>query len=73
MEHMRTFHDLPYEDASTPEEMYGDCAAAGARLHVPAPRRTTRAQAPGLGTTTAHQVVVDPAAARLARSLFDGD
>jgi hypothetical protein len=73
MEHTRTFHTLPYEDASTPEEMYGDCAAAGARLHVPAPRRMTRAHALTPGAMPAHSIVVDPTAARLASSLFDGD
>jgi len=30
---------LAYDDASTPHDMYGDCQAAGANLHLPV--RTT--------------------------------
>lgn len=26
---------LPYDDPSTPHEMYGDCEAVGANLHLP--------------------------------------
>jgi len=73
MEPHRTFHELAYEDQSTPQEMYGDCAAAGARLHVPTPRRTPRSHSPRLADLPHHRVVVDPAAARLAGRLFDGD
>jgi hypothetical protein len=33
---MSATHRLPYDDASTPQEMYDDCAAAGRNLHLPA-------------------------------------
>ncbi|CAM3290961.1 hypothetical protein NODU109028_09660 [Nocardioides dubius] len=61
---------LPYDDAVSPHEMFGDCQAAGAALGVAVtPDQVSPALAPPASQTDLRQVAVPASAAQLAGSL----
>ena len=66
---------VPYEDASSPNDMHGDCEEAKRNLRVPLPRRaqalTTALSAATPERVKAPALAVSDKLAKMADALFD--
>lgn len=66
---------VPYEDASSPTELHGDCAEAKRNIRVPLPRRAAEVVTAVAGAAPvrakAPVVAVSDRVARMADAFFD--
>lgn len=66
---------VPYEDASSPAEMHGDCAEAKRNIQVPLPRRAVEVASAVAGVAPARVkapvLAVSDRVARMGAAFFD--
>jgi acetyl-CoA acetyltransferase len=66
---------VPYEDASSPAEMHGDCAEAKRNIKVPLPRRAVEVASTVAGAAPSRMkapvIAVSDRVARMGAAFFD--